>query len=288
MAFGGAMAAGWQSPPRLNPNYTGGGGGGFTSSSLMAQAGGGGNFGAAENALQKYFAGQNEAMRGRAQNLAAARGMAANGGVETQMEQEMANQLGASQAGALLDLYGRQDQQRFQYMQLAMQAKQNEEANRRYELERQDEKNRQQQLFQSMRTGGTAVPGAAQQAVFGDGQSSTGSISGGPAAGSAWDTRLGSERGLWAAPKKPTYAPGSLLETADQARARAAANPRSGVAPGGGGQAGVPGGLGHETPHAFFDYTGAGNTGGHLVPGIPTSGPSVTNLQNPQYMSPRR
>lgn len=106
----------------------------------------------------------------------------------------------------------------------------------------------------------TPYSGGGPRANPFDGLSSTGSISGGPSSGSGWDPRLGSERGIWDAPEQPTYG-AENYETAAQAAERQAQNPRS----------------------ANFDYSGAGNTGGHLVPGIPLSGPSVSNLQGGSF-----
>lgn len=67
-----------------------------------------------------------------------------------------------------------------------------------------------------------------------DGQSSTGSVSGGPASGSSWDPRLGSERGIWKAPKEAgTAGVDYQTETAAQAEERQRQNPRSSLYTGG-------------------------------------------------------
>lgn len=67
-----------------------------------------------------------------------------------------------------------------------------------------------------------------------DGQSSTGSVSGGPGSGSGWDPRLGSERGIWKAPKEAgTAGVDYQTETAAQAEERQRQNPRSSLYTGG-------------------------------------------------------
>lgn len=237
-----------------------------------------GGFGAQQSAMDRLFQlKQQEALSAvakRADQLAAARGMHIDGGQSIQMEQELSNealgQLNQQQLGANADIEQQRRAYALRQQEMAMRQQQMAEQRRQFDAElkaqEQDrawEKQQKERLYQDMRNAGTSMSAQAQarnpfnttMSLFQDGKSGTGSISGGPAMGSGWDTRIGSERGLWDAPKAPTYSSDNY-ETKEQAAARQAANPRSG-----------------------FDYSGAKNTGGQQVAGVsPAGNPTSTSL----------
>lgn len=129
---------------------------------------------------------------------------------------------------------------------------------------REEQQRQQQAAWRQLNSAPTrsapAAPGAPVGVPGGyDGQSSTGQVIGGPAQGSTWDTRLGSDRNLWAAPKAPSYS-ASNYETAAQAAERQAGNPRSSTYTG-------------KAP----DYSGASNNGGYQVPGVSPAGNPTSN-----------
>lgn len=281
MAYGyairGPMDQQAESLRRVMGDYGGGSGGAISGAraifSQPQQQPQGGSFGQQGGAMDRFFELKTaEALQQaskRADNLSAARGMHVDGGISTQMEQELANEaiggINQQHAGAQADLLAQQRAYAMQQQQ-NRQAQANWNAQMRAQQEQRNwEQQQQERLYRDMREAGTGAGGQVApnnpfaSGLPGAGTPSTGSISGGPAMGSSWDTRLGSDRGLWDKPPAPSYSPGNY-ETKLQAEERQLANPRSNV-------------------NSGFDYSGTKNTGGFAVPGVsPAGNPSAANL----------
>lgn len=295
MASAGMVVPGWQELQQFKrrdflqdaPQYQGTATGG-----LQTFAGGGASpaagfgFGDQQSAMDKFFqlkqAATLQQVGKRADNLAAARGMHIDGGVSTQMEQELANdalgQLNQQQAGANADLMA---QQRAYAME--------RERMRAAEQQQQWDRQWKEKLYRDMQQGSS---GAGQPNGFGapnpyasifDGKSSTAEMSGGggPAAGGPAQSDSTFGQSNLASHSAPMFGPpktyGISTETKAQAEARGANLSGSGAQPN----------RLTATGAAGFDYSGSKNTGGQQVPGVSSAGPMVQNLQNPAWMTRR-
>lgn len=213
MATGSVVIPNWadrqaelQALSHPRPDFNGGGGAAGGSSGLLGFIAGGAQpqaqaapgFGDQQSAMDKFFQlKQMEALQQvakRADNLSAARGLHIDGGVSTQMEQELGNdaigQLNQQQAGANADLMQQQRNYALQQQQMAMQAKQFAEQQHAQEQQAAWERSYKEKLYNDMKAAGTGAGGGQADRMgetnpfattFGTGQSSTGTVIGGPA-----------------------------------------------------------------------------------------------------------